>query len=95
MPLLDIKIKKNVTITCKVEESTAKMVDLYAEFQNVPGEAVVNEALSHIFKHDKHFQKYLADRGDVKAEPSLKVKKELAAPKKLKALRKQPIAIAQ
>ena len=95
MPLLNIKVKKNVTITCKVEESTAKMVDLYAEFLNVPGEAVVNEALSHVFKLDKQFKKYLEERGDVKAEPSLKVKKEVVAEKKLKGQRKRVIAIAQ
>ena len=94
MPLLDLKVTKNATITCKVEESTAKNVDLYVEFTGASADAVVNKALEYVFKQDKQFQKYLESRGDVKVEPALKVKKEVQAPK-TKATRKQPIAIAQ
>jgi hypothetical protein len=75
MPLLEIKASKKVTITCSLEESTAKQVDQYAHFLSVPGDDVVNQALEYVFSKDKEFQQYRIANPNGNAPSALRVKK--------------------
>ena len=75
MPLLEINASKKLTITCSLEESTAKLVDEYAAFCKVPADDVVNKALEYVFSKDKEFQQYRAANPTVQVPSGLRVKK--------------------
>jgi hypothetical protein len=75
MPLLAINTSKKVTVTCSLEESTAKLVDKYAHFLKVPADDVVDKSLAYVFGKDKDFQQYLASNGDAHTPSALRVKK--------------------
>jgi hypothetical protein len=77
MPLLAINASKKVTITCSLEEATAKLVDKYAYFLKVPADDVVDRSLAYVFNKDKDFQQYLASNGDAHTPSALRVKKPI------------------
>ena len=94
--MLKVKRSNKVTVTCSLEESTVKLVDLYAAYLDVTGDEIINSALDEVFKRDKDFRQYREQNGDAQAPSSLRLKKPTtpaAAPKK--APRKPQLAIAQ
>ena len=103
MSMLKVKTSKKVTVTCSLEESTAAFLNQYraylekAEGEEIPGDAIVDAALLHVFERDKKFQQYLEAHRDEKAPPALRVKVPAKPQAMTKAVRKQkqPIAIAQ
>ncbi len=75
MALLSIKASKKIETAVKLEESTAKLVDRYAHFLNVPADDVIESALQYIFTRDKEFQQHLAKNGEADVPSALRVKK--------------------
>jgi hypothetical protein len=75
MPLLAIHASKKVTITCSLEESTAKLVDEYAAFCKVPADEVVDKALAYVFSKDKEFQQHRESHPNAHVPAALRVKK--------------------
>ena len=84
MPLLAINASKKVTITCSLEESTAKMIDRYAAFLNVSADEVVDKGMEYIFTKDKDFQQHLEKQTDVQVPASLRIKKTPGTPTAMK-----------
>jgi hypothetical protein len=65
-PLLELVQSKKVIATITLEQSTAELVDRYAQYVNGGADEVVDKALNYVFNKDKDFQKYAEDN---KAEP--------------------------
>ncbi len=78
MPLLDIKQVRKVTVTCSLEESTAKQVDQYAAFVKCLPDEVVNKALEYTFGKDADFQKFRSS--DPKVTSQLRIKRPATEP---------------
>ena len=94
--MLKVKRSNKLTVTCSLEESTVKLVDLYAAYLDVTGDEIINSALDEVFKRDKDFKQYREQNNDAQAPSSLRLKKPATpavAPKK--APRKPQLAIAQ
>ena len=75
MPLFTVKTSKKVETSMKLEESTAKMLDRYADFHKGSADDVVNEALEYIFRHDKDFQQELQKNPNADVPSSVRIKK--------------------
>jgi hypothetical protein len=65
-PLLELVQSKKVTATVTLEQSTAELVDRYAQYVNGGADEVVDKALNYVFTKDKDFQKYAEEN---KGEP--------------------------
>ena len=94
--MLKVKRSNKITVTCALEESTVKLIDLYAVCANATGDQIIEAALIDAFGRDKEFKQYREQNADVQAPSSLRLKKPAtpaAAPKK--AQRKPQLAIAQ
>ena len=65
-PLLELVQSKKVTATVTLEQSTAELVDRYAQYVNGGADEVVDKALNYVFGKDKDFQKYAEEN---KSEP--------------------------
>lgn len=74
MALFKVKVSKKIETSIRLEESTAKMLDRYAQFHKSPADDVVNEALEYIFTKDKEFQQQLAANPDAPVQSTLRVK---------------------
>ena len=67
-PLLELVQSKKVTATVTLEQSTAELVDRYAQYVNGGADEVVDKALNYVFSKDKDFQKYAEEnKGEAKA----------------------------
>ena len=86
--LLDIRITKNVTVTCTLEQSIANQVDQYAAFVGATADDVVNKALEYVFGKDRDFQQHRAENPDSLSAGGLRVKKPVNAPTGAKRGRK-------
>ena len=75
MPLFTVKTSRKVETSMKLEESTAKMLDRYADFHKGSADDVVNEALEYIFRHDKDFQQELQRNPNADVPSSVRIKK--------------------
>ena len=95
MALLDITSKQTKIAVIKLEESTVRQVDEYAAFIHAAADDVVNEALKHIFKTDREFQKYRSEISDVSVPASLRLKKPLKRVAPAKASARQPLTLAK
>ena len=73
MPLLEIKLYKEVNVECALEESTAILVEQYAAFTEKPADKVINASLEYVFSKDKDFQAYLEKHPKAPEFSSLKV----------------------
>ena len=67
-PLLELVQSKKVTATVTLEQSTAELVDRYAQYVNGGADEVVDKALNYVFAKDKDFQKFAEEN---KGEPKL------------------------
>ncbi len=81
-PLLELVQSKKVTATVTLEQSTAELVDRYAQYVNGGADEVVDKALNYVFTKDKDFQKY-AEENKSEARPTqpLRCKPIESAPK--------------
>ena len=71
-PLLELVQSRKVTATVTLEQSTAELVDRYAQYVNGGADEVVDKALNYVFSKDKDFQKYAEEnKGEAKAPYSL------------------------
>lgn len=95
MALLDITSKKTKIAVIKLEESTVRQVDEYAAFIHAAADDVVNEALKHIFKTDREFQKYRSEISETSVPASLRLKKPLKPVVRAKQSTRPPLAIAK
>jgi hypothetical protein len=68
-PLLELTQSKKVTATVTLEQSTAELVDRYAQYVNGGADEVVDKALNYVFTKDKDFQKY-AEENKAEAKPA-------------------------
>jgi hypothetical protein len=75
MPLLTFSQSKKVEVIVKLEDSTAKLVDRYANFGSTSADQVVNAALEHVFSKDRDFQQHLSAEPDLKVPATLRIKK--------------------
>ena len=95
MALLDITSKQTKIALVKLEESTVRQVDEYAAFIHAAADDVVNEALKHIFKTDREFQKYRSEISNASVPASLRLKKPLKRVAPAKASGRQPLTLAK
>jgi hypothetical protein len=63
-PLLEIKTSEKTSATYNLEQLTVQSVEAYAAFSKSKPDAVVEAALSYVFKSDKDFQAYLTNNPD-------------------------------
>jgi hypothetical protein len=75
VPLFKVRTSKKVGTSIRLEESTAKMLDRYAQFHKSPADDVVNDALEYIFTKDKDFQQELSQNPNAQVEDAHKVKR--------------------
>ena len=75
MPLFTVKTSNKIDTSMRLEESTAKMLDRYAHFHKGSADAVVNESLEYIFRHDKEFQQHLSANPTEDVPQVVRVKK--------------------
>lgn len=75
MPLFTIKASNKIDTSMRLEESTARMLDRYAHYNKASADAVVNESLEYIFRHDKEFQQYLSANPAQEVPQVVRVKK--------------------
>jgi hypothetical protein len=80
MALLIVKASKKIDAILRLEESTAKMIDRYAAFLNVPADEVVDKGMEYIFTKDKDFQQHLEKQPDLQVPGSLRIKKAPGTP---------------
>ena len=85
MPLFTVRTSKKVATSMKLEESTAKMLDRYADFHKGSADDVVNEALEYIFRHDKDFQQELQKNPNADVPSSVRIKKAPGSAKGVKS----------
>jgi hypothetical protein len=79
MPLLTFSQSKKVDVIVRLEHSTAKLVDRYANFGSTSADQVVNAALEHVFSKDRDFQQHLSAQPDLKVPATLRIKKPTSA----------------
>ena len=81
-PLLELVQSKKVTATVILEQSTAELVDRYAQYVNGGADEVVDKALNYVFAKDKDFQKYAEENhSEPKPPQPLRCKPIDSAPK--------------
>lgn len=85
MALFKVKTSKKVETQLRLEESTAKMLDRYADFHKASADEVANEALEYCFTRDKDFQQHLQQNQSAEVPASLRIKKVPGASKGAKA----------
>ena len=74
-PLLELVQSKKVTATVTLEQSTAELVDRYAQYVNGGADEVVDKALNYVFAKDKDFLKYTEEnKGQGKPNQPLRCK---------------------
>lgn len=74
-PLLELVQSRKVTATVTLEQSTAELVDRYAQYVNGGADEVVDKALNYVFSKDKDFQKYAEDnKGEARPHQPLRCK---------------------
>lgn len=79
MPLFTVNTSKKIETSMRLEESTVKMLDRYAQFHKGIADDVVNEALEYIFRRDKDFQQHLQQHPDEEVTTSVRVKRTPSA----------------
>jgi hypothetical protein len=81
-PLLELVQSKKVTATVTLEQSTAELVDRYAQYVSGPADEVVDKALNYVFSKDKDFQKFTEEnKGEPKPVQPLRCKPIETLPK--------------
>ena len=81
-PLLELVQSRKVTATVTLEQSTAELVDRYAQYVSGGADEVVDKALNYVFSKDKDFQKFAEEnKGEPKPLQALRCKPIESAPK--------------
>jgi hypothetical protein len=81
-PLLELVQSKKVTATVTLEQSTAELVDRYAQYVTGGADEVVDKALNYVFSKDKDFQRFVEEnKGDPKPTQPLRCKPIESVPK--------------
>jgi len=93
MPLLEVTQIHHVSVSIRLTDSTALLVDQYAAFIKAPANSVVEEALKHVFGRDREFQEYLKSPEAQRITPTLRVRRATANDN-VKSSVKKPTAIA-
>jgi hypothetical protein len=76
MPLPEItQIRRQVSSTIRIDESTASQIDQYAAFLPTTADQVVNKALACVFAEDRDFQEFLQTPEAAHVPPSFHLRR--------------------
>lgn len=79
MPLLEVTQTRHVSASIRLTNSTALLVDQYAEFIHASADDVVEQALGYVFTKDRDFQEFLKTSQAQKVVRTLRVRRAPAS----------------
>jgi hypothetical protein len=94
MPLLEVSQSRQISASVRLDESTARQIDQYANFIHACADDVIEQALKYIFSKDRDFQEFLKSPDANKIAPTLRIRKAPQSIEPSEALKK-PIVVAK